>query len=250
MKKLLFILLALFFTTDAFSRIRLKKVDVVKGEVEIKNVAGFAFDYNNFQMLINNSVHNLSNMTIVSGNLNAGVDEVIVISGFTFPSAASVSIWYPGTFSTGSANVNLVDFMQYGSAGNPYEASADSAGLWTIGDFVSGNPPYIHTGGPTDEGASYWQANTVGADELTAGTSLTLYPNPAKNVLNLDLETSMLGESKVFVLIDLHGKMLLEVPVQSLHMSVPISDLPEGIYIAAISNKKGIVERKRFLVNR
>ena len=34
----------------------MKRVDVLQGEIEIKNVAGFAYDYNNFQLLINNTV--------------------------------------------------------------------------------------------------------------------------------------------------------------------------------------------------
>ena len=180
MKNLLPILLALFFVTDGYSRIRLKRIDVAKGEIEIKNVAGFAYDYNNFQLTVNNDVYNLSNTNITSGNLNAGIDEVIIITGFTLPTMASLGIWYPNTFPA-SGNPNLVDFMQYGSAGNPYEASADSAGLWTIGDFVAGNPPYTHTGGPFDEGVGFWQGSGIGLYEITGINAVRFYPNPAQS---------------------------------------------------------------------
>ena len=248
MKKVLLFLLAVFFLTDGYARIRTKKIDVIKGEVEIKNVAGFPYDYNNFQFLVNSMVYNLSNMTIVSGSLNAGVDEVIVISGITFPAAASVSIWYPGTFAVGSSNVNLVDFMQYGSAGNPYEASADSAGLWTIGDFVAGNPPYIHTGGPFDEGASFWQPNTVNLEEQAEPSFMNLYPNPVQSSINVQLTPAILSEGVSFALIDLQGKMILKIPVQSTSLSVPVSDMPEGVYLATLINDDAILERKIILV--
>lgn len=243
MKKILPLLLILFFVTDGYSRIRMKRVDVAKGELEIKNVAGFAYNYNNFQLVINNTVHNLSNMTIVSGDLNAGIDEIIIISGFTFPIAASVSIWYPSTFSTGG-NANLVDFMQYGSAGNPYEGSADSAGLWTIGDFVTGNPPYTHTGGPTDEGVSFWQSSTIDLAETPEMTKFSLYPNPADQMLNLKVSPSVLGSDLQLTIVDLNGKHLLQIPVQTLALSVPVSKLPSGIYLAVLYNNHGLLEKE------
>lgn len=248
MKKLLSLLLILFFITDGYSRLRVKNVDVVKGEVEIKNVAGFAFDYNNFQFVINNVVFNMSNLTIASGNLNAGLDEIIIITGLVFPTAGSVSIWYPNSLSQG-ANVNLVDFMQYGSAGNPYEASADSAGLWTIGDFVAGNPPYIHTGGPTDEGVSFWQANTVSMDEFSNRISFSTYPNPAISTLNISVGPNLLGDDLQLVIVDLQGKKMIQRPVEQVDDSVPVSQLPKGIYFAILINNEGVLEREKVQVN-
>ena len=243
MKKILPLLLILFFVTDGYSRIRMKRVDVLQGEIEIKNVAGFAYDYNNFQLLINNTVYNLSNMTISSGDLNAGIDEMIVISGFTFPASASVSIWYPGTFSVGG-NPNLVDFMQYGSAGNPYEGSADSAGLWTIGDFVAGNPPYTHTGGPTDEGVTFWQAKSIDLEETATFKGLSLFPNPADQLINFEVSPSLLGSGLALAILDLNGKQLIQVPVQSVSLTVPIDKLPTGIYLAILYNSDGILEKE------
>ena len=243
MKKLLSLLLILFFVTDGYSRLRVKNVDVVKGEVEIKNVAGFAFDYNNFQFVINNVVFNMSNLTIASGNLNAGLDEIIIITGLVFPTAGSVSIWYPNSLSQG-ANVNLVDFMQYGSAGNPYEASADSAGLWTIGDFVTGNPPYSHTGGPLDEGVTFWQANTVGINEYNGGIKFSTFPNPAINTLNLKIEPNLLGEDLQLTIVDLQGKQMIQKPMEKLINTIPVSHLPKGIYYAILVNNEGILKTK------
>ncbi len=248
MKKLLCLFLVVFFATDGFSRIRTKEVDPIKGEIKIKNVAGFAYDYNNFQLVINNNVFNLSNQNIASGNLNAGVDEIIVITNLVIPLVASISLWYPNSLGAPGSNPNLVDFMQFGAAGNPYEASADSAGLWTIGDFISGNPPYTHTGGSNDEGATFWQSSTVNIDELLVQSTLSAYPNPAVNTVNISISPDVMSQNLNLVLLDLQGKVLIKRPAQEALTVLPVSHLPEGIYFAILRNKEAIIERQRVVV--
>jgi hypothetical protein len=54
----------------------------------------------------------------------------------------------------------MVDYVQWGAAGKPNEATANSAGFWTTGDFVGGvdNPAYsiAFCGTASDHGVGSW----------------------------------------------------------------------------------------------
>lgn len=51
---------------------------------------------------------------------------------------------------------DMLDFVQYKSAGNGREAVAVAKGIWGVGDYLDGNPPYEYDGDGTQNGITYW----------------------------------------------------------------------------------------------
>lgn len=227
------------FVTDGYSRIRTKLVDVNAGVIEIKNVAGFAYDYTNFQIVINGVAYSLSSLTIASGNLNAGVDEVIRFTGLTIPASTSIALFYPGAL-TPSA---IVDFMQYGAAGHPHEADAVALGMWSAGDYIMGNPPYIHTGGAGDEGVTHWKPNTMGLSAADAVPDLMLFPNPATDHIQVEVSAEHLGSESYLELVNLQGQVIFRTKLINPLSEFGISNMPKGMYMAILKNEEGILEK-------
>jgi len=73
---------------------------------------------------------------------------------------------------------------------------------------------------------------------------LILYPNPAKNLLNISGIDAANAEVKI---VDLTGRVLSS-QISDLYskktMSIPVSQLPVGIYFVTIQNSEGIVSKK------
>ncbi len=244
MKKVLLLLLLAALSTNLDARIRSKNVNPAAGTLTIKNVAGFAYDYTNFMISINANYFKLADLIIMQGALNAGIDEEIEFSGLTIPAAASIALWYPSTFPGSPAAADLVDFMQFGSAGHEYESIAAIAGLWTAGEYVMGSPPYMHMGGPNDEGASYWHGSTIGLTPLDFKMTLDAYPTPVSEKLTLALDGSWNYQDLSLSIVNVNGEQLLEAKVESSKTEILTNDLASGIYFLLVRNEAGIVERK------
>ena len=86
-----------------------------------------------------------------------------------------------------------------------------------------------------------------GITELVAEGSLQVYPNPAKDVLNVYLEAAASFEAQL-TLSGLKGKTVLmkkqnfAAGVQ--HIELNVSDLPAGVYFLQITTKRGVVTQK------
>lgn len=85
-------------------------------------------------------------------------------------------------------------------------------------------------------------AGDRGASALSdvSKTSFSFYPNPAKDVLNLDLN----GSFESVAIYDMLGKQVLFVKPDSDTQSLDLSSLTEGVYvISAVSNRKTLTEK-------
>jgi hypothetical protein len=77
--------------------------------------------------------------------------------------------------------------------------------------------------------------------------SLSVYPNPASEILQIDFQSGI--ESEVFIsIIDITGKTVLkntsELSNMDKHLEIDISNLPKGIYVLRLSVKGDQVVRK------
>ena len=71
----------------------------------------------------------------------------------------------------------------------------------------------------------------VGAEELK-NEGISVYPNPATETLNIDLNS--LNGNEHILLQNLAGQTLMNVRVLSQHTELNVSELPTGIYILEI----------------
>ena len=91
-------------------------------------------------------------------------------------------------------------------------------------------------------------SNTTGIDSPTILNTVTVYPNPAKDICNVQMESSK--ESAELKLIDLQGRIVFSESIAAgiTHTSIHLTDFAKGIYLLKISgidfntNQKLIVE--------
>ncbi|MDC0338479.1 T9SS type A sorting domain-containing protein, partial [Flavobacteriales bacterium] len=64
--------------------------------------------------------------------------------------------------------------------------------------------------------------------------SIVIYPNPAKNQLNLDVEFS---ENHEFNIINIFGEIVVSGLINAANISIDISSLPPNIYFLRIAKE-------------
>lgn len=100
--------------------------------------------------------------------------------------------------------------------------------------MYNGISAWISAGFPTVTGYTFAE----GAD----ATNLTsLYPNPAKSILNVQFESASQGKLRIY---DLKGLLLKEETLAPGLQVFDISDYPVGIYLVKIQSAEGVVSRK------
>jgi hypothetical protein len=87
----------------------------------------------------------------------------------------------------------------------------------------------------------------TGIEELSGSSEIQVFPNPAKNVLNVDLGRKS-GETTVG-LYDVTGKMIMETKVTDGKLNINTAAYTRGIYLLKIydGNNKAIATRKIIL---
>lgn len=94
--------------------------------------------------------------------------------------------------------------------------------------------------------SSYTVSFTVGIDEVDAG-SLSVYPNPARDVVTIELSTEQSVDR--FVLIDPAGRIVLEQAPESNKFDVDVRPYAEGVYLINLQVGDNVI-MKRIVINR
>jgi len=157
-------LIALIFLLSQFdvvAQIRLLNFDPTADQLTIKNFGTSTVDISSYRLCaLLTYTSDLTTLTVESGSLNLTAGAQVILSGWALTDAASDLGIFLGTgaFSDAAA---MVDFTQWGSAGNGRESVAVTKGIWTAGDFISGNAPYAYTGDGLQNGLSYWISGLI-----------------------------------------------------------------------------------------
>jgi len=86
-----------------------------------------------------------------------------------------------------------------------------------------------------------------GIGEVKAGR-LKVYPNPARDVLNIELSENT-GEASL-ALFSVTGQQLLYMPLYSSSEKIQIGYLPPGLYLAKLTNSDGTVSTQKIVIAR
>ncbi|MCW3123640.1 MAG: hypothetical protein JWQ38_3132 [Flavipsychrobacter sp.] len=82
---------------------------------------------------------------------------------------------------------------------------------------------------------------TLGVNEVT-GTTAAIYPNPAKDVINIDMQ--QVKATKI-TLSDMQGRILKTItPDNTIIATMKVSDLSAGIYLVSLETAEGVETRK------
>jgi photosystem II stability/assembly factor-like uncharacterized protein len=90
-----------------------------------------------------------------------------------------------------------------------------------------------------------FQATAVDPGEFANG-SLRIFPNPARDVLNLEWEAPTPGSQATFEIMDLSGRRIAGPKAVELKNTIDISALPAGTYVLNLRSREGRIS-KRFI---
>jgi hypothetical protein len=108
------------------------------------------------------------------------------------------------------------------------------ASIGNLGDIVTG----VYTVTVTDANGctSSYDINWTSTNELSQNYRINVFPNPANNVINFDMDNANARSIQVY---DMTGKLITSVDVRNSFVSVDLSSLSEGLYIYKISDING-----------
>ncbi|MDT8411308.1 MAG: T9SS type A sorting domain-containing protein [Vicingaceae bacterium] len=254
MKKLfktLIVVLALTTTVETFSQIRIFGVDPNQNLVFIRNFGSAPVDITGYMLCSKLNYFSIGSMTVIAGNPSAlgPMQTAWVQGGSLDPTGADLGLYVPGTNGTGFGLVsNMLDFVQWKTGGNGRESVAVSKGIWTAGDFVCGDPSYTYVGnGTTEFGMSFWNGvncTTTSIDEVNGDEKLSIFPNPAKDMLNIAIASNVTILS--YRLVNILGEVVLESNqnYSNEKLSLDISNLPKGQYALVVNTASEVITKK------
>ena len=123
----------------------------------------------------------------------------------------------------------------------------DGTTIYAVGNFANGNG--MATGDVIVEASLMLNKNSIGLEE-NAIDNLTVYPNPAKDVLNVDYSLALSSEVEI-QLYDLSGRMVSNLfsgheGVVNQH-TFDVSEIPSGTYILMI-NADGQIKHEKLII--
>lgn len=114
---------------------------------------------------------------------------------------------------------------------------------WVHSSPVKGNNYYRLCITGTDGGLTYSNIERV---NLGKNNTVIVYPNPAKDIINVRFPAVMITQSATLSFLSIDGKILNEKRINSLAQTetIDVSRYPEGQYLLRISNNSKVTERK------
>lgn len=143
--------------TEANPNPRLKKVNPANNEITIRNFGSTQVNLSNYKLASeSNQINLISSMTVVQGSLIVPPLGEVVLSGLSLDlTGGDLTLYQPAADFNNTAD--MVDFMQWKNAGNPWQNTAVNNNYWASNTFVDGEPTYIYIGNGDDYGVQYWE---------------------------------------------------------------------------------------------
>lgn len=96
-----------------------------------------------------------------------------------------------------------------------------------------------------------WQKNSpfVGVEEMNAKPIFSLYPNPAKDIINISTDKI---ENSIISIFDITGKEVKSIDFNSPTISLNINDLDAGVYFYTVTNRTSgkTLQTNKFIVTK
>ncbi len=227
------------------SQIRLVEVNPSSNKATIKNFGTSTIDISSYWFCTLFAYDQLSSLTVDSGSLNIANGATVVISGVNLNNSdADLGLYNTNSFGSSTA---MVDFMQWGDAGNGRESVANTAGIWTTGNFLAGSGPFIYNGDGSQNGITFWQEGTLSIRDVILNASLSIYPNPVVETLKIKkLQNINLKIASIF---DISGRLISSVDLTQTisEKRIALNSITKGIYFIRITDDQGGTIAKKFI---
>jgi hypothetical protein len=152
--------------------VRIIAVNESTNQITLKNFGSCLQNVSSLQLSSSGLTLNVSSTTLISGSLILNPNSSLVVQWNAFPASSSIgnlSLHEAGALITDPSKI--IDFMQWGAAGQGAESVANSAGKWVSGTFITDLSPFTYIGNGLQNGVSFWDGITppCGITSLTAG---------------------------------------------------------------------------------
>jgi len=234
--------LIVFFSYSLQAQIRLVEVDPVNDTATIQNFGSSTVPINDYWFCTLFIYDQLNSFTIENGSLNLAAGETVKLSGLNLrDSDADLGLYTTNSFGSAAA---MSDFMQWGDAGNGRESVANSASIWTTGDFLDGSGPFVYSGNGNQNGASFWNAGTLSITDEFFSSKLSVYPNPVQGNLNIQSDEGI--EIKNIVLFSTTGS-LIRRQTNAVRQRLDLTGLQSGLYTLKLTDSEGRIAVRKII---
>lgn len=184
-----------------------------------------------------------SNSGSASSRFNIGVNADVKTNGTTGGSASATqplvnATWFVASSATSNVNVDMTTMWSTNMEVNSFNRAKAYISHYTNGSWdadaasaasMSGSMySMTRTGITTFSPFAVFDENTtLSVDEVAATTNISLYPNPATDVINISVQGNNSGMNAEIY--NVSGQMVHRAVVQN-NSSINISNLPDGMY--------------------
>lgn len=140
------------------SNVRITSVDTDSRQVTLTNFGSCAAEVSNLQVCSDFFCATVGSTLPVNGTPNIAAGNSYTFQWNTWspdPSGTDLALYVASPNYTNPDD--MIDFVQWGSAGNGREPVADAKGIWTAGNFVTGISPYTYIGDGVQTGVAFWE---------------------------------------------------------------------------------------------
>jgi len=229
----IFSIFAILFSYNVSAQIRLVAVDPGNDKVTIQNFGTTTVPISDYWFCTLLVYDQLNSFTIDSGSLNLTAGSSVTLSGLNLrDSDADLGLYTSRSFGSATA---MEDFMQWGDAGNGRESVANTANLWSSGDFLTGAGPFIYNGNGNQNGLSFWSTGTLSINDEVFSSMVSIYPNPVNEILNIkSLESVKVKNIAIF---DATGRMIQAH--NKLTENINLKSIQRGFYTLRLTDAQG-----------
>ena len=148
------------------------------------------------------------------------------------------------------ANPNVTSWnIQYRPVGGQLSSASSNTNSYTITGLTMDTQYEIQVQAVCASGTSDWctaitaQTTNVGIESWLS-KSVILYPNPAKEVVNVQCTMNNVQSGGELHLFDVYGKLLQIVPITGETTQINVSGLANGMYFVRVTTEEGTVTKQ------
>ena len=161
-----------------------------------------------------------------------GIDSTgkIVLAGSNVTSITS------STFGIARVNANYTVDSTFGTAGKVTTTFGTNTTNEAFDMTIQTDDKIIAVGYTGNDFAlARYNGNTLSNDEFELNKQITLYPNPTKNLLNIDLQNNQ-SDKEEFKIFDINGRTILYGNLINGLNHINVENLSKGLYIFNLGN--------------
>jgi len=156
-----------------------------------------------------------------------GIDSTgkIVLAGSNVTSVTS------STFGIARVNANYTVDSAFGTAGKVTTTFGTNTTNEAFDMTIQADDKIIAVGYTANDFAlARYNGNTLSNDEFGINKQITLYPNPTKNLLNIDFQNNQ-SDKDQFKIIDINGRIISTGNLNNGLNQINIENFAKGLYI-------------------